>query len=123
VDAAERSRVIDRAIAELKAYYIYPDVGQKMADALLAHESSGDDDAETDGAAFADLLTTQMREVSHDRHLGVDGRPEGIPADLTGPTAEETSALSQRYEAGELHVGKSDDPCTKHRLREVRRIS
>jgi hypothetical protein len=68
VDVAERSRVIDSAIAELKAYCIYPNVGQKMADALLAHESSSDDDAETDGAAFADLLTMQMREVSHDRH-------------------------------------------------------
>jgi hypothetical protein len=71
VDAAERRRVIDRAIAELKVYYICPDVGQKMADALLEHEKSGDDDAETDGAAFADLLTAQMREASHDRHLGV----------------------------------------------------
>jgi hypothetical protein len=83
VDAAERRRVIDGAIAELKEYYIYPDVGQKMADALLAHEKRGDDDAETDGQGFANLLTMQMREVSHDRHLGMDYR------NLTGPTAEE----------------------------------
>jgi hypothetical protein len=89
VNAAERRRVIDGAIAELKEYYIYPDVGQKMADALLAHEKNGDDDAETDGEGFAHLLTMQMREVSHDRHLGLEYRPEGIPANLTGPTEEE----------------------------------
>jgi hypothetical protein len=89
VDAAERQRVIDGAIAELKQYYIYPDVGQKMANALLAHEKSGDDDAETDGQGFANLLTMQMREVSHDRHLGMDYRPQGIPGNLNGPTAEE----------------------------------
>jgi hypothetical protein len=89
VDAAERRRVIDGAIVELKAYYIYPDVGQKMADALLAHEKRGDDDAETDGQGFANLLTMQMREVSHDRHLGMDYRPEEIPGNLSGPTAEE----------------------------------
>ena len=35
-----------------------------MADALLAHEKSGDDDAVTDGSTFADLLTRQMTDVS-----------------------------------------------------------
>jgi len=38
LDAAERQRVIDGAIANLKRYYVYPEVGQKMADVLLAHE-------------------------------------------------------------------------------------
>jgi Peptidase family S41/N-terminal domain of Peptidase_S41 in eukaryotic IRBP len=89
LDAAERQRVIHRAIAELKEYYIYPDVGQKMADALLAHEKSGDDDVVRDGEEFANLLTMQMRAVSHDRHLGMDYRPEGVPPTTTGPTPEE----------------------------------
>lgn len=89
VDAAERRRVIDGAIAELKEYYIYPDIGQKMADALVTHEKSGDDDVVTDGREFANLLTTQMRAVSHDRHLGMDYRPESAPANVTGPTPEE----------------------------------
>src|SRR5260370_41059744 len=61
LDAAERQRVIDGAIANLTKYYIYPDIAQKMADALLAHEKSGDDAAATDGEAFADLLTRQVR--------------------------------------------------------------
>jgi hypothetical protein len=89
LDAAERQRVIDGAIVELKEYYIYPDVGQRMADALLAHEKSGDDDAVRDGEEFANLLTLQMRAVSHDRHLGMDYRPEGIPANMTGPSPVE----------------------------------
>ena len=38
LDAAERHRLIDGAIANLKQHYIYPDAAQKMADALLAHE-------------------------------------------------------------------------------------
>ena len=69
LDAAERQRVIDGAIANLTKYYIYPAVAQKMADALLVQENSGDDDAATDGEVFADLLTKQMRDVSHDRHV------------------------------------------------------
>jgi hypothetical protein len=64
VDSAERHRVMDGAIAKLKEYYVYADVAQNMSDALVAHEKSGDDNAQTDGEAFASLLTRQMRDVS-----------------------------------------------------------
>ena len=75
-----RHRVIDAAAKNLRRYYAYPDVGQKMADALLAHEKNGDDDAAADGAAFADLLTKQMRDVSHDRHLELAYSQDPLPA-------------------------------------------
>jgi len=68
--AAARQRIIAGAVANINKYYDYPDVGQKVADALLAHEKTGDD-VVTDGAAFADLLTRQMKEVSHDGQLVV----------------------------------------------------
>jgi hypothetical protein len=57
LDAAERQRVIGAVIANLKQHYTYPHAAQKMADALVAHQKSGDDDAEMDGEAFAALLT------------------------------------------------------------------
>jgi hypothetical protein len=69
LDAAARRRLIDAAIANLKQHYIDAAAAQKIADALAAHEKQGDDDAVTDGPAFADLLTRQMREASHDMHL------------------------------------------------------
>jgi Peptidase family S41/N-terminal domain of Peptidase_S41 in eukaryotic IRBP len=75
-----RQRVIDAAAKNLRQYYAYPDVGQKMADSLLAHEKKGDDDTAADGAAFADLLTKQMREVSHDRHLELVYSQDPLPA-------------------------------------------
>jgi hypothetical protein len=89
LDVAERQRVIAGVIANLKEYYVYPDVAQKMADALLAHEKSGDDNAETDGDAFADLLTRQMRDVSHDRHLVVVYSQVKTPERKPGPTPED----------------------------------
>lgn len=57
-----------------------------MADAMVAHESHGDDDASTTDEGFATLLTAQMREVSHDLHLQVlyiatpvpQSSPEGL---------------------------------------------
>ena len=87
LDAAERRRVIDGAIANVKRYYVYPDVAQKIVDGLLVHEKSGDDEAQTDGASFADLLTRQMREVSHDRHLKIVYNRVATPERSTGPSA------------------------------------
>ena len=88
LDAAEHQRVIDAAVANLKEHYIYPHVAQKMAEALLAHEKVGDYDAITDGAAFAALLTGQLREVSHDLHLEVVYSQVPLPNRPPGPTPE-----------------------------------
>ncbi len=94
LDAAARRRVIDGAIQNLKRYYDYPDVGQKVADALLEHEKSGHDDAVTDGQAFADLLTAQMLEVSHDRQLVM--RYHAVPTTDAPPTGPPPGAR-ERY--------------------------
>jgi hypothetical protein len=88
VDARERQRVVDSAIANLKQHYVYPDVAQKMADALRTHEKRGDDDAVMNGEAFADLLTKQMRDVSDDRHLELVYSRSPLPQHPTEPTPE-----------------------------------
>ena len=88
LDPAERKRVIDAAVANLRKHYAYPDVAEKMADALLMHERDGDDDAVTDGAAFAALLTKQMRDVRADRHLSLDYFASPLPQNPSGPTPD-----------------------------------
>jgi hypothetical protein len=88
LDPAERQRVIDGAVANLKQHYIYPDVAQKMADALLAHEKRGDDDAMIDGETFAKRLTGRMRDVSHDMHLELVYSQDPLPPQPTGQTPE-----------------------------------
>jgi hypothetical protein len=89
VDAAERRRVVDEAAAILKKQYIDRKNGQNMADALVAYERNGDDDAMTDGAGFAALLTRQMRDVSPDRHLTMEFSQDLLPRNPMGQTAEE----------------------------------
>jgi Peptidase family S41/N-terminal domain of Peptidase_S41 in eukaryotic IRBP len=86
LEARERQRVIDAVITNLKTHYFDRNVAQKTADALSAHKKGGDYDAVRDGAALADLLTKQMRDVSHDMHLVVvyseaplPDRPLGSP--------------------------------------------
>jgi hypothetical protein len=98
LDAAERHRVIVGAIVALKEHYVYPDVAQKMASALLAREKSGDDDKVTEGRAFAALLTRQMREVSPDKHLELVYSQDPLPPHMTGPTAEELGHYREAME-------------------------
>lgn len=88
VDAAERQRVLDGAISNLKQHYIYPDLAQKMANVLLANEKRGDYDAITEGDTFAHQLTHQMREVSHDLHLELVYSQDPLPPQPTAQTPE-----------------------------------
>jgi uncharacterized protein (TIGR03435 family) len=69
LDAAERQRVLDLVIVNIRQCYIDRKVAQKIADALLAHERIGGDRAMMGGGAFADLLTRQMRDASHNMDL------------------------------------------------------
>lgn len=98
LDGAERRRVIEGVITNLKEHYIDQDVAQRIADALLAHEKKGDDNAIVEGGAFADLLTSQMREVSHDMHLEVVYSRERLPEHPGVPSAESAANYRRALE-------------------------
>ena len=100
IDAVERHRVISGAAANLRQHYFDRGTAQQTADALLACEKRGDDDAATDGAAFADLLTRQMRDASHDMHLALEYSqrplPEGPPPQTSDGMARLRHAMLQQ---------------------------
>jgi hypothetical protein len=98
LDAAERQRVIDGVAAKLTEYYVYPEVAQKMNEAMMAHQKRGEYDAMTDGGAFAGRLTRDLREVSHDRHLRVDYSPFKLPPDQDGPNAQDLARMKAMME-------------------------
>jgi hypothetical protein len=85
LDAAERRRVLDAVAANLKANYVYPDVGQKMSDALRAHDVRGDYQAIDDGGTFAALLAKQLREVSHALETAEKLAEETLRKEIVGP--------------------------------------
>jgi hypothetical protein len=96
LDTAERQRVINGVIANLKQFYFDKHVAQKIADALLAHEKNGDDNSATQGEAFADLLTAQMRDASDDMHLELDYSQAPLPPGLLVETPATLEAYRQR---------------------------
>jgi hypothetical protein len=89
--SAERQRVIRGAVANLTKYYVDPDIAQKITAALLAHETAGDDDAATNGEGFADLLTRQMMEVSHDKYLVMAYSTGASSENPPAPTTDEVA--------------------------------
>ena len=96
---AECQRVIRSTLENLKKYYVYPDVAQKMADAVLAREKHGDYDNETDASGFAVLLTRDLREVSHDRYLSIGYSTATLPPDSDQPSADEMAQYRKDKEA------------------------
>jgi len=99
IDAAERQHVIDSIASNLTEYYVYPEVGQKMIDAVRAHLKAGDYDRIVDGDAFAFKLTSDLREVSHDRHLHVNFSPVKNPPDMADePTPEQKADYRKEME-------------------------
>ncbi len=81
IDATTRAHVIDGAAAQLNEFYVFPETAKKMEQALRAHLKRGDYDSITDGDAFANLLTTHLQDVSHDKHLRVSFSPSRLPDD------------------------------------------
>src|SRR5258708_3027457 len=88
IDAATRARVIDAAIAKIDEFYVFPDVAKKMGMAVRGRAKRGEYDSVTDGNAFANLLTTHFRDVSHDKHLSVSFSSTRLPEESSSPSPD-----------------------------------
>jgi hypothetical protein len=89
LDNAERQRVIEAAVDNLKKHYFDSGGAEKMANALLFHERNGDYNSINDGKAFAELLTRQMRKVGQDVDLAMEYSPARLPDHPQAQTPED----------------------------------
>jgi peptidase S41-like protein len=99
IDAAERGRVIDGAIAQLDEYYVFPEVAKKMADTLRARMRRSEYDAVTNGMSFANVLTRDLQDVSHDKHLRVNFNPGRFPDPSSGPPPDAAERYRRQMDA------------------------
>lgn len=102
IDAATRQRVIDGAAAKLNESYIFPEVAKKMEEAIRARQKAGAYEAITNGDAFAEKLTADLREVSHDKHLGVNFSPAKLPS---GPRPGGPDPAAMRRQMERMNCG------------------
>jgi hypothetical protein len=106
LDNAERQRVIDAAVDNLKKHYFDSDGAEKMANALLVHERNGDYNSISDGKAFAELLTRQMREVGQDVDLTMEYSPARLPDHPPAQTAEDLARYKNFLEQNKCFFKK-----------------
>jgi hypothetical protein len=83
IDGATRANVINTSIATLTEHYVFPEVGKTMAIQIAMRAKQGAY-SKTDGEGLAKLLTTDMRGISHDKHLVVTFKPFRLPAVAPG---------------------------------------
>ena len=96
IDAATRASVIDASIALLERSYVIPETGQRAAAALREQRSAGRYDAIEQSRAFAQAVTRDLQDATHDKHLRllfsvnpvVDGPPPDADDDRPNPRLE-----------------------------------
>jgi retinol-binding protein 3 len=72
IDASVRQRVIDVLLKQLNDYYVFPEVAGRIGTTLRAKQKRGGYDGITDAEVFANVLTADLRETGHDKHLRVN---------------------------------------------------
>jgi len=98
IDAATRARVIDGVVANLNEFYVYPESAKKMEEALRERQKKGAYDAVTDGEKFATMLTDDLQQVSHDKHLHVMFSPEVLPKGEPKRTPDDEARMRTELE-------------------------
>ncbi len=79
LDAAARTRLIDRMLEILKERYVFPEVALAMEAAIHDRRARGEYDAITSGTALRDAFTQHLQDVSHDKHLQLRYSPTARP--------------------------------------------
>jgi hypothetical protein len=105
IDAATRTRVIDGAIAQLNEFYVFPEMANKMGEAVKARQKESEYDSITDGDAFAKMLTDNFQEVSHDKHLRVNFSPAPMPDRPEGPPPDAEARARYRKDVERMNCG------------------
>ena len=94
IDAAERKLVLDRAMKELDAQYVFPEVAAKMNASLRERLARGEYEPITSGQDFAQALTEHLQAVSHDKHLRVRHSAEPFTAEREASPEERQQQLA-----------------------------
>ena len=90
-DSKDRMQTIETMIRELNDSYVFPEVAKRMENDIRSRLKNGEYDKLTDGKAFAEKLTNDLRSISHDKHISVRFSEEINPprSVQSEPSAEE----------------------------------
>jgi hypothetical protein len=108
---AERDQVINHAAKLLAEFYVFPDMGQKMASALRTQQKRRDYREITNGEVLATRLNDDLRAISHDKHVSVHFSWDVVPPDPTdkpNQNRDTDTRLRKRLEASNCSFEKAE---------------
>ena len=97
LSAAARTEVIDGILKQLNSNYVFPETAKKMETSIRKRVQNGEYEKINSSRQFAQMLTTHLQEVSHDKHLRVRYSSETLPVQTghEAPSAEEQERQMQ----------------------------
>jgi hypothetical protein len=107
IDTKIQLEIIDSVTQALNEIYVFPDVAEKMEKHLRKQYKKKAYQNLTSLTEFAQKLTEDLREVSHDRHLWVRFAPDELLAQFMGDT------LTDEAKQCELEERRRDNFCFK----------
>ncbi|MBY0572165.1 MAG: S41 family peptidase [Undibacterium sp.] len=105
IDEAQRTTLIDTLKKSMSKKYVFPEVANKVNLMLSKHQKNGDYKNILSANTFAETLTKQLQELTHDKHLSVRFESEPIPEVLEGQLPTEVEQAKEKQE--ELSFMKS----------------
>lgn len=107
LDASARAQVVDALARKLSDFYVFPEVGTKMVNAMRSRQTGGSYDEITDAKVFADVLTADLQKAGNDKHLRVfaSDTPRSPRAEQT---QEERDEMRRQMVARNYGVAKVD---------------
>lgn len=79
LDAATRKAVIETTLKLLNENYVFPDVAKQIDTAIRQRLQKREYDRITNPASLAEMLTSQLQEISHDKHMSVSYSRKPLP--------------------------------------------
>jgi retinol-binding protein 3 len=97
VTKAVQRKVVTSLIGELNDRYVFPDVARNVGAALRSDMRKGAFDSPKTGQELANLLTQRLRDLTRDKHLGVEY--SAAPRPLTAQSDESPAIVAERNAA------------------------
>ncbi|WP_324719931.1 S41 family peptidase [Salinimicrobium sp. HB62] len=85
MSANDRKEVVEGIAELIDSIYVFPDVAGRATDYLKEQERQGEYDEIIDPNEFAQVLTEDLRSISHDLHLNVSYDPKAIAREKEKP--------------------------------------
>jgi Peptidase family S41 len=107
LSAAEQDAALKAIMMAFEKEYVFPEVRPRIIERLKAEQRSGRY-AVDDPVVFAERITEDLLDVSHDKHLWLSVDPAGYAAAISGATSDDGEKALWRRRAIRNHHGLTE---------------